>query len=78
MYSKIKVFSNYLSSEIFALLQNFYIKKMTFYHLNLFCNKVNKIKVFSNYLSSENFVLLQNSYILKLTIYHLKLFFIFG
>ena len=30
MASKIKVFCNYLSSEIFALLQNSYIWKLTF------------------------------------------------
>ena len=54
MVSKIKVFCNYLSSEIFALLQ----KKLTFYHLKtFFYPMVSNIKVFCNYLYSENFAL---------------------
>ena len=36
MVDKIKVFFNYLSSENFALLQNFYIWKLTFYHFKTF------------------------------------------
>ena len=76
MADKIKVFYNYLSSEIFAFLLNSYIWKLTVYHLKtFFYPKVNKIKVFCNYLSSENFALLQISYIWKLTFYHLKTFF---
>ena len=36
MVSKIKVFCNYYSSENFALLQNSYIWKLTFYYLKTF------------------------------------------
>ena len=46
MVRKIKVFCNYSSSEIFALLQNSYIWKLTFYQLKTFFYYiVNKIKI---------------------------------
>ena len=74
--SKIKVFCSYLSSENFALLQNSYIWKLTFYHLKtFFYPMVSRIKYFCNYLNNEIFALLQNSYIWKLSFYHLKTFF---
>ena len=77
MVSKIKVFCYYLYSEDFALLQNSYIWKLTFYHLKtFFYPMVSKIKVFCNYLNSEDFALSQKSYIWKLTFYHLKTFFL--
>ena len=76
MVSKIKVFYNYLTSEIFAFLLNSYIWKLTVYHLKtFFYPMVSRIKYFCNYLNNEIFALLQNSYIWKLSFYHLKTFF---
>ena len=47
MVDKIKVFYNYLSSEILAVILNFYIRKLTFYHLKTFFYPMNsKMKVF--------------------------------
>ena len=49
MVSKIKVFCNNLNGDNFALLQNSYKGKLTFYHLKTFfyC-MVSKLKVFGN------------------------------
>ena len=45
--NKIKIYFNYLSSENFALLQNSYIWKLTFYQLKtFFYYMVNKTKDF--------------------------------
>ena len=56
MMNKTKVFYNYLSSKIFALLLNSYIWKLTFYHSKtLFYYMANNTKFIYNYQSSENF-----------------------
>ena len=74
--NKIKVFHNYLSSGNFALLQNSYMWKLTFYHLKtFFYYMMNKNNFFYNYTRSENFALLQNFCIWKLAFDHLKMFF---
>ena len=44
MVSKIKNFYKYLSSEIFAFLQNSYIGKLTFYHLKTFFHPMVSLK----------------------------------